>query len=55
VFWLTIITVLILGEVPELLSGFIVNQQVVHPEKGLLLGVVFVPPRETLSIISALP
>jgi hypothetical protein len=39
VFWLTIISVLVLGEVLELLLG---ARQVVHPKEGLLLGVVSV-------------
>jgi hypothetical protein len=34
VVWLIIISVLVLGEVPELLSG---ARQVVHPKEGLLL------------------
>jgi hypothetical protein len=38
VVWLAIISGLVLGEVLVLLSGFIVNWQVVHPEEGLLLG-----------------
>jgi hypothetical protein len=43
VVWLTIISVLILGEVVELFSG---ARQVVHSEEGLLLGVVLVPCHE---------
>jgi hypothetical protein len=40
--WLVIISVFVLGEVPQLISGFIVSWQVVHPEEGLLLGEVSV-------------
>jgi ABC-type transport system involved in cytochrome c biogenesis permease component len=50
VVWLTVISVLVLGEVLELLSAFIVNWQVVHPEEGLLLGVVSVPCHEDVII-----
>jgi hypothetical protein len=50
VFWLTIVSVLILGEVPELLYGFIVNWQMVHPKEGLLLGLVSVPGHEDVII-----
>jgi hypothetical protein len=44
VYWLTIILVLLLGKVLELLSC-----RVVHPEKGLLLGVVSVPCHEDIT------
>jgi hypothetical protein len=47
---LVIISVLVLGEVLELLSGFIVDWQVDHPEEGLLLGVVSAPCHEDVII-----
>jgi hypothetical protein len=37
---LLIVSVLVLGEVPELVSRFIITWQVVHPEEGLLFGIV---------------
>jgi hypothetical protein len=40
----------VLGEILELISGFIVKEQVVHPEEGLLLGVVSIPCHEDIII-----
>jgi hypothetical protein len=51
---LVIISVLVLGEVPELLSRVIVAWQVVHPEEALLLGVVSVPCHEDVISLSFL-
>jgi hypothetical protein len=51
VFWLINISVLILGEALELLTG---ARQVVHPEEGLLFGVVFVPCQEDVTCLSGI-
>jgi hypothetical protein len=47
VVWLVIISVLILGEVPELFSG---GRQVVPAEEALLLGVLSIPCHEVIII-----
>jgi hypothetical protein len=51
-FQLTIISVLILGEVLELLSR---ARKVVHPKESLLLGIISVPVSKILLIIPVLP
>jgi hypothetical protein len=44
VFWLTVVSVLILGEILELLSG------AMHPKEGLILGIISVPCHEDVII-----